>query len=410
LAQAFFVFLKQQPMGEVTQASAFFAMTPVRSKSSLLSVASVICGFVVFSYIAGISFVVPRPRAAEAVAARDGAVGSTGVPPAARGQSSSVTRHAYGKLDLTGKIAFVCGAADTCGYGWAIAKELAEAGATLIFGKWPPGLKVSEMNWKRKATEEARRLSNGSLMEVAKVYPLDANFDVPEDVPDDVKNNKRYKGIGGFTIQEVVDQIKEDFGKIDILVHALANGPEVSKPLLETSRKGYLAASSASAYSLVSMVSRFGPLMPPGGSVLSISYIAAERVIPGYGGGMSSAKAQLESDTRTLAFEAGRKYGIRVNTISAGALKSRAASAIGKEGEKTFIERAIDYSTDNAPLSLPLYAEHVGTAGLSLASDMSAGVTGITLYVDMGLHAMGQALDSPAFDGLESAPMTPTGA
>merc|ERR1712190_407799 len=93
-------------------------------------------------------------------------------------------------------------------------------------------------------------------------------------------------------------------------------------------REGYLAASSASAYSLVSMVSRFGPIMNPGGAVVSISYIASQRVIPGYGGGMSSAKAQLESDTRTLAYEAGRKYGIRVNSISAGPLATRAATAI----------------------------------------------------------------------------------
>merc|ERR1719350_1491892 len=187
-------------------------------------------------------------------------------------------------------------------------------------------------------------------MEIAKIYPLDAMFDVPDDVPEEVKTNKRYAGLDGYTIQEVVEQVKADYGKIDILVHSLANGPEVTKPLLETSRKGYLAASSASAYSLVSMVSRFAPLMPPGGSVLSLSYIASERVIPGYGGGMSSAKAQLESDTRTLAWEAGRKYGIRVNTISAGPLKSRAASAIGGDGKKTFIERAIDYAMTNAPL------------------------------------------------------------
>merc|ERR1719499_1484969 len=200
------------------------------------------------------------------------------------------------------------------------------------------------------------------MMEIAKIYPLDAAFDTPEEVPEDVKTNKRYKGLDGFTIQEVVDQVKADYGKVDILVHSLANGPEVTKPLLETSRKGYLAASSASAYSLVSMVSRFAPMMPVGGSVVSLSYIAAERVIPGYGGGMSSAKAQLESDTRTLAFEAGRMYGVRVNTISAGPLKSRAASAIGGDGKKTFIERAIDYSMSNAPLEDPLYAENVGTS------------------------------------------------
>merc|ERR1711972_397259 len=184
-------------------------------------------------------------------------------------------------------------------------------------------------------------------------------------------------------------------------------GPEVTKPLLETSRKGYLAASSASAYSLVSMVSRFAPLMPPGGSVLSLTYIASEKAIPGYGGGMSSAKAQLESDTRTLAFEAGRKYGLRVNTISAGPLKSRAASAIGKEPGKTFIERAIDYSVSNAPLSLPLYAENVGSTALCLLTDLTSGVTGMTMYVDMGLHAMGTAMDSPAYDGLERPASTP---
>lgn len=92
-----------------------------------------------------------------------------------------------------------------------------------------------------------------------------------------------------------------------------------------------------------------------GGSVVSLSYVASEKVIPGYGGGMSSAKAALESDTRTLAFEAGRKYGVRVNTISAGPLASRAAKAIGGAGKvKTFIDYAIDYSKANAPLAQDL--------------------------------------------------------
>lgn len=305
------------------------------------------------------------------------------------------------KLDLTGKVALIAGVADTSGYGWAIAKELANAGATIIIGTWPPVLKLFTMTLKKSATDEAKKLDDGSLMEIAKVYPLDAMFDVPEDVPEDVKANKRYAGVGPFTIQEVVDQVTKDYGKVDILVHSLANGPEVTKPLLETSRKGYLSASSASAYSLVSMVQRFAPIMPRGGSVISLSYIAAERTIPGYGGGMSSAKAQLESDTRTLAYEAGRKFGIRVNTISAGPLKSRAASAIGGDGEKTFIERAIDYSVANAPLAEPLYAEQVGTTALCLLTDLTAGVTGMTVYVDNGLHAMGQSLDSPAFEGID---------
>ena len=100
--------------------------------------------------------------------------------------------------------------------------------------------------------------------------------------------------------------------------------------MLETSRAGYLAASSASSYSMISMLQHFGPIMPEGSAAVSLTYLASERVVPGYGGGMSSAKAQLESDTRVLAWEAGRKYGIRVNTISAGPLASRAAVAIKK--------------------------------------------------------------------------------
>jgi len=315
-------------------------------------------------------------------------------------RGSRMARNAM-KLDLTGKVAFIAGVADTSGYGWAIAKELANAGATIIIGTWPPVLKLFTMTLKKSSTDEAKKLDDGSLMEIAKIYPLDATFDTPEDVPEDVKTNKRYAGVGSFTIQEVVDEITKDYGKVDILVHSLANGPEVTKPLLETSRKGYLAASSASAYSMVSMVQRFAPIMPRGGSVISLSYIAAERTIPGYGGGMSSAKAQLESDTRTLAYEAGRKFGIRINTISAGPLKSRAASAIGGDGEKTFIERAIDYSVSNAPLGEPLYADYVGKTALCLLTDLTAGVTGMTVYVDMGLHAMGQSLDSPAYEGVD---------
>merc|ERR1712054_300646 len=105
---------------------------------------------------------------------------------------------------------------------------------------------------------------------------------------------------------------------------------------------------------MVSLVQKFGPVMNPGGSVLSLTYYAAEKVIPGYGGGMSSAKAALESDTRVLAYEAGRKHKVRVNTISAGPLGSRAARAIG------FIEKVINYSYQNAPISKELTAMEVG--------------------------------------------------
>lgn len=313
---------------------------------------------------------------------------------------SVISRSAF-NVDLTGKVAFLCGASSEKGYGWAIAKELATAGATVIFGTWPMGLRIFQASLKKKSMDEARTLRDGRLMEIVKVYPLDAVYDHPGQVPEEIANNKRYKDLeNGFTIQQVVDQVEKDFGKIDILVHALANGPEVAKPLLETSREGYLAASSASAYSLVSMVSRFGKIMNRGGSVVSISYMASQRVIPGYGGGMSSAKAQLESDTRTLAYEAGRKYGIRVNTIMAGPMASRAASGISGEGGKPFIFRAIEYSEKNSPLSTPLVAEHIGQAAFFLLTDLSSGVTGVTLPVDMGAHAMGQSLDSPSYADL----------
>merc|ERR1711871_584875 len=211
-------------------------------------------------------------------------------------------------------------------------------------------------------------------------------FDTPEDVPDDIKDNKRYAGLSGFTISEVADKLAADYGKIDILVHSLANGPEVTRPLLETTRKGYLAASSASAYSLVSLVQKFGPIMNEGGSIISLTYVAAEKVIPGYGGGMSSAKSQLESDTRVLAWEAGRKYGVRINTISAGPLKSRAATAISNTGPKPFIQVAIDYCRENAPIGKDLTSDDVGSVAAFLLSPLSQAITGHTIYVDNGMH------------------------
>jgi enoyl-[acyl-carrier protein] reductase I len=308
-------------------------------------------------------------------------------------------------INLKGKVAFIAGVADSTGYGWAIARALADAGATIIVGTWPPVLKIFQSGLKKGSFDDDAVLSDGSKMTIEKVYPLDAVFDSPEDVPDEIKDNKRYAGLGGYTISEVAEAVQKDYGKIDILVHSLANGPEVTKPLLETSRKGYLAASSASAYSAVSLLQKFGPFMNKGGAMLSLTYIASELVIPGYGGGMSSAKAQLESDTRVLAFEAGRKWGVRVNTISAGPLKSRAASAIGTEkGKKNFIDFAIDYAKANAPLPQDLYNDDVGNSALFLCSPLARTVTGVTLYVDNGLHAMGMAPDSDSLKESNTAP------
>lgn len=297
-------------------------------------------------------------------------------------------------IDLRGKRAFIAGIADDNGYGWAIAKSLAAAGAEILVGTWVPALNIFETSLRRGKFDESRVLPDGSLMEITKVYPLDAVYDTLEDVPEDVKSNKRYAGSSKWTVKEVAESVKEDFGSIDILVHSLANGPEVSKPLLETSRYGYLAAVSASSYSYVSLLKHFVPIMNPGGASISLTYIAAERIIPGYGGGMSSAKAALESDTKVLAFEAGRKHRVRVNTISAGPLRSRAAKAIG------FIDMMIDYSSENAPLQKELSAEEVGNAAAFLVSPLASAITGTVLYVDNGLNAMGVGVDSPVFKDL----------
>ena len=293
-------------------------------------------------------------------------------------------------LDLRGKKAFVAGIGDDHGFGWAIAKALAEAGAEILIGTWAPIVKIFKTSWANGKFDESRKLSNGQLMEFLKLYPMDAMYDKMEDVPEEVRTNKRYVELSSYAMADVAAEVKQDYGHIDILVHSLANAPEVTKSLLNTSRQGYLAAMSSSSYSFISLLSHFGPIMKPHGSALTLTYIASERVCPGYGGGMSSAKAALESDTRTLAWEAGRKWGIRVNAISAGAYKSRAAKAIG------MIDDMIAYSKANAPLTKELHGEEVGNAAAFLLSPLASAVTGQILFVDNGLHAMNLAVDSQA--------------
>jgi enoyl-[acyl-carrier protein] reductase I len=232
------------------------------------------------------------------------------------------------------------------------------------------------------------RLSGGRKLEFERIYPLDAAYDTLADAPAEIRENKRYKEVGDFSVQGMTARIRSDFGEgaLDIVIHSLANAPEVKSPLVDTSRQGYLSAISVSAYSNISLVRNLAPLMREGGSFLSLTYMAGERVIPGYGGGMSSAKAALEADTRTLAYEAGRRWGVRVNAISAGPWASRAASAIG------FIDTMIRYTSNNSPLPRPIDAGEVGSTAAFLASPLARAITGSVVYVDNGFHVMGMAV------------------
>ncbi|SBT79767.1 enoyl-acyl carrier reductase, putative [Plasmodium malariae] len=308
-------------------------------------------------------------------------------------------------------ICFIAGIGDTNGYGWGIAKELSKKNVKLIFGIWPPVYKIFMKNYENGKFDNDMIINKNTKekMEILDVLPFDASFDTYNDIDEETKNNKRYNNLQNYSIEEVANLIHNKYGNISMLVHSLANAKEVQKSLLETSRNGYLDALSKSSYSLISLCNNFCKFMKPGSSIISLTYHASQKVVPGYGGGMSSAKAALESDTRVLAYHLGRKYKIRVNTISAGPLKSRAATAINKmspkimnrsdENEKekekekekesySFIDYAIDYSEKYAPLRQKLYSTDVGAVASFLLSRDSRAVTGQTIYVDNGLNIM----------------------
>lgn len=295
------------------------------------------------------------------------------------------------KIDLSGKRAFVAGVADDRGFGWAIARSLAEAGASVCVGTWPPALGIFESLLRQGKLDEAATLSDGRKLEFEQIIPFEADFDSFDKVPDEIKQNRRYRERGDFTIHGAAAKLVETFGTpcVDIVVHSVANGREVKNPLLETSRDGYLAAVGASAYSFVSLVQALAPHMRPGGSFLSLSYLAAERFVPGYGGGMNAAKAALESDMRVLAHEVGRKYGLRVNTISAGPYASRAATATG------YINEMIEHVEMLSPIRERLTASEVANTAAFLASALASGITGTVIYVDKGYHSVGVGGEKP---------------
>src|SRR5689334_5002989 len=131
-------------------------------------------------------------------------------------------------IDLTGKRALVAGVADDGGFGFAIAKALAEAGASVCLGTWPPALGIFRTLLERGKMDESLKLADGSKLAFEKIYALDADFDTLEDAPADLKESKRYRDTGDFTIAGIANQLRADFGDgcLDIVVHSLANGPE----------------------------------------------------------------------------------------------------------------------------------------------------------------------------------------
>jgi len=192
------------------------------------------------------------------------------------------------------------------------------------------------------------------------------------------------------SLDAVFDSVAKKWGKIDFLVHAIAfsDKDELDGRYVETSRDNFLRTMDISVYSFTTVAKRAEALMPDGGSLLTLTYYGAEKVMPHYNV-MGVAKAALEASVRYLAVDLGGK-GIRVNAISAGPIKTLAASGIG---DFRYILRWNEY---NAPLKRTVSIEEVGDSGLYFLSDLSRGVTGEVHHVDSGYHVVGmKAVDAP---------------
>ncbi len=253
-------------------------------------------------------------------------------------------------IDLSGKNALVLGVANQRSLAWAIGEALGEAGCRLAF------------------TFQGERLQE-------KVEALAAKFDRVLVMPCDVTSDEQ--------VDAAFSRLAQDFGKLDIMVHsiAFARREELEGEFRKTSREGWRVALEVSAYSLVSLTNRAAPLMEEGGgSILCMTYIAGQRVVPNYNV-MGSAKAALEHCTRQLAFELGPK-NIRVNAISAGPV-----STLSARGVSGFTDM-LAHARNRAPLGRNIEAREVANAALFLASDLASGITGETLHVDGGYNIM----------------------
>jgi enoyl-[acyl-carrier protein] reductase I len=230
---------------------------------------------------------------------------------------------------------------------------------------------------------ESRQLpfGEGSFAPIA-VISCDVGIDREQNILPELRATKGYEE-GDVSVEGLMKAVEGTGHKLDILIHSVAFSPEAMKSHLETSRDAYLTAMSVSAYSLVSLTRAALPLMQDRrASVVGLSYLASERAVPFYGGGMASAKAALECDARMLSWQIG-EHGHRCNIISAGPYASRAAKAIGE------IDTMIDLVAARSPLRRAIDPQEVANAALFLCSDLASGITGEVLHVDAGYHAMG---------------------
>jgi enoyl-[acyl-carrier protein] reductase I len=252
--------------------------------------------------------------------------------------------------DLKGKTAVIFGLANKRSIAWGIAVRLHAAGATLA---------ICYQNERMRAEAEdlVQELAGASG------YQCDLSNDAE--------------------ITSLFATLQEKYGKIDVLVHAVAYAPaeDLKGAFLNTSREGFRIAHDVSVYSLIAVSRAAAPMMTEGGSIMTMTYYASEKVVPHYNV-MALAKASLEASVRYLAHELGPK-NIRVNAISAGPIKTLAARGIGALGDmmKAHAERA--------PLHRNVDQLEVGGTALYLASELSSAVTGETIYVDCGYNIMG---------------------
>jgi enoyl-[acyl-carrier protein] reductase I len=252
--------------------------------------------------------------------------------------------------NLEGKNAVVFGVANKRSIAWAITQKLQQAGARLAVTYQNERLKL-------EAEEMIKALPG------AEAYQCDVSRD--------------------DEITALFDKLKQRSDKLDILVHSVAYAPaeDLKGDFINTSREGFRVAHDISVYSLIAVARGAAPLMQNGGSVMTLTYYGAEKVVPHYNV-MGVAKAALEATVRYLAFDMGR-HKVRVNAISAGPIKTLAARGIAGFGDMLSAQAA------KAPLQRNVDVEEVANTAVFLASDLSTGVTGETLYVDCGYNIMG---------------------